>query len=143
VIVVDTTILVYAAGGRHELAEPSRRLFDAVAEDRIQATTTLDVIQEFVHAFSRRRPRGEAAENARSYSTLLSPLLSGDAEQLAAALRLFETHERLDAFDAFLAAVALEAGAEALVSADAAFASVAELSHVAPGSEAFERLLAA
>jgi predicted nucleic acid-binding protein len=143
VIVVDTSILVYAVGSEHDLGEPSGRLFDAVAEGRLEATSTVEVIQEFTHAFSRRRSRREAADRARSYTTLLAPLLASDASYVDPALDLFERHERLDIFDAFLTAAALDAGASALVSADAAFASLEELSHVAPGSAAFEELLAA
>jgi len=58
-------------------------------------------------------------------------------------LRIFERSESLGAFDAFLAATAIASDAEALVSADRAFSSVSRLAHVAPGTEEFERLLAA
>lgn len=77
----------------------------------------------------------------RRYATLFRPLLvSGEAE-LEAALALFARHEELDAFDALLAATAVANDAEALVSADSAFASVPRLNHVAPGTPEFERLL--
>jgi predicted nucleic acid-binding protein len=46
------------------------------------------------------------------------------------------------AFDAVLAAAALAAGADALVSADRTFASVKAINHVVPGTPAFDRLLA-
>ncbi len=47
-IVVDTTLLVYAVGTEHPLRDPSRKLIDAVAAGRVDATTTIEVIQEFV-----------------------------------------------------------------------------------------------
>ena len=52
-IVLDTTALVYAVGGEHPMREPSRRLVEAIAAGRIEATTTVEVIQEFVHVRAR------------------------------------------------------------------------------------------
>lgn len=142
-IVVDTTILMYAVGAEHPAREPSRRLIEAIGAGRIAATTTPEVVQEFVHIVARQRPRARAAQHARRYVALLSPLMSSEAEHLERALRLFERHPNLGAFDALLAATALVHGAEALVSADADFAAVPRLSHIAPGTPEFERLLAA
>jgi predicted nucleic acid-binding protein len=142
VIVLDTTVLVYAVGGDHPLAGPCRRLVEAAGEGRLTATTTAEAIQEFVHVRARRRTRRDAAELGRSYAELLSPLLAVSADALAHGLRLFERHPALGAFDAVLAAVALDAGAEALVSADRAFGSVRGLRWVDPAGPGFERLLA-
>ena len=107
----------------------------------MSATTTVEVVQEFAHAYARRRPRQLAGEHARRYTTLLGPLLVVDEEALGAGLRLFERQSELDAFDAVLAAAAIRAGADALVSADRAFSRVRGLRHVAPGSRAFDELV--
>jgi predicted nucleic acid-binding protein len=56
-IVFDTTVLVYAKGADHPLRDPCRQLI-AAAERRIEATTTVEAIQEFVHVRSRRRGQG-------------------------------------------------------------------------------------
>jgi predicted nucleic acid-binding protein len=61
---------------------------------------------------------------------------------LRAGLGLFERHAELDAFDAVLGAGAMEAGAEAFVSADHAFRGIRGLRHVEPLSPAFDALLA-
>ena len=74
-IVLDTTVLVYAAGAAHQLRTPSRRLVEAIGAGRIRATTTVEVIQELVHVRARRRDRADAARLGRAYSALLSPLL--------------------------------------------------------------------
>jgi uncharacterized protein len=142
VIVVDTTILVYALGRDHPLCDPCRRLIDAVGGGRVEATTSPEVIQEFVHVFARRRSRRDAAAAGRRYALLLSPLLSYSEEHLEPALRLYERHDRLGAFDALLAAAVLEQEADALVSADAAFASVRRLTLIKPRTSAFDRLVA-
>jgi hypothetical protein len=143
VIVVDTTVLTYAVGEQHPLMEPTRRLVGAVAAGALRATTTVEVIQEFAHVRARRRPRADAAALARDFADMLSPLLVADAGTLDDGLALFESHGRLDCFDAVLAAAALAEDADALVSADGGFAGVPGLTHIAPGTAAFERLLAA
>jgi hypothetical protein len=142
-IVVDTTVLVYAVGDEHPLLEPSRRLMRAVAAGAIHATTTVEVIQEFAHVRARRRPRTDAANLARDFAEMFSPLVVADRASLDEGLALFETHDALDCFDAVLAATALAGDAEALVSADTGFAAVPGLNHVALGAEAFERLVPA
>jgi uncharacterized protein len=142
VIVLDTSVLAYAVGVQHPLKEPSERLVSAIGGG-VHATTTVEVIQEFAHIRSRRFPRKEAAAVARSYAQLLSPLLSVDETTLDQGLKLFRRHSRLGAFDAVLAAAALSHDADALVSADTAFAGIPQLRWAAPDSPELERLLGA
>lgn len=140
-IVLDTTILVYAVGDEHELREPSRRLVEAIGDGRVQATTTVEAIQEFVHVRARRRDRRDAVQLGLAYSDLLAPLILPEKEDLETGLGLFERHADLGSFDSVLAAAALARDAEALVSADASFGAVPKLKYVQPGSAAFVRLL--
>ena len=142
-IVVDTTVLVYAVGQDHPLAEPSRSLVDAVGSGHIAATTTPEVIQEFVHVRARRRGRSDAVRIGRAYAELFAPLLVVERTALEQGLRLFERLPELGAFDAVLAAVALGSPATSFVSADRAFASIPRLRFVELGSAVFEDLLAA
>jgi uncharacterized protein len=136
VIILDTTVLVYAVGAEHALKDPSLRLLDAVSSGRAPATTTIEVIQEFAHVRARRgRPRADAVEHARKYMRMLSPLLSPDDDVLQRGLDLFTKHQ-LGCFDAVLAATALREDA-ALVSADRTFADVDGLRYLDPASPAF------
>jgi predicted nucleic acid-binding protein len=132
VIVLDTTVLVYAKGAEHPLREPCRELIAAIADGRLGATTTPEAIQELAHVRARRRGRTDAAILARDYAALLAPLITVDGEDLTRGLELFERHEALGAFDAVLAAAAIAREAVALVSADRAFASIPGLRHLAP-----------
>lgn len=140
-IVLDTTVLVYAKGADHPLRDSCRELIAAVAEGRIQATTSPEVIQEFVHVRARRRDRYDAATLGRDYAELLSPLLHVGREDLQRGLSLFEDVARLGAFDAVLAASTAAADAIALVSADAAFDAVPHLRHVVPDATGIAGLL--
>jgi uncharacterized protein len=141
VILLDTTVLVYAKGQSHPLRDPCRELIEAVADRRIEATTTVEVIQEFVHVRTRRRGRTDAAALGRDYAELLSPLLSPTVDDLNAGLALFERTQALGAFDAVLAVCAARAGLGAVVSADAGFADVPEIFHIVPDSDGLSTLL--
>lgn len=140
-IVLDTTVLVYAKGVDHPLRDPCRKLIAAIAERQVEATTTVEAIQELVHVRTRRRGRADAATLGRDYAELLSPLLAVTREDLDRGLALYERSERLGAFDAVLAAAAEAAGAEALVSADDGFAELKAVKHVAPDAAGLATLL--
>lgn len=139
-IVVDTTVLVYAVGGEHRLREPCRQLVAAIGDERVSATTTVEAIQEFAHVRARRCGRADAAARALELATLLGPLLRTGSDELSRGLELFVSHPRLGAFDAVLAATALiDQRVTTLVSADSAFADVPGLAYLDPASPDFAR----
>jgi uncharacterized protein len=140
VIVLDTTVLSYAVGVEHPLREPCRRLLAAHGDGRVEATTTVEVVQEFVHIRARRRTRADAAALGHHYMAAFA-LIAAWPEDLDLGLTLFERHSTLGAFDAVLAAVALNRHAEALVSADRAFGGVHGLPWVDPATSALDRLI--
>lgn len=131
-IVVDTTVLVYAVGIDHPLRDPCRDLVAAIGDGRARATTTPEVVQEFAHVRSRRRGHSDAAALAEDFARLLSPLMVVDEDDLHDGLSLFGEHDGLGAFDAVLAAASMRRGADALVSADRAFGEIPHLAYVAP-----------
>jgi predicted nucleic acid-binding protein len=141
-IVIDTTVLVYAKGAEHPLRAPCRELVELIADGAVQATTSVEVIQEFVHVRAGRRGRQDAAAIGSDYAELLSPLLDVTREDLRRGLTLLERSDWVSAFDAVLAAAAIARNASALVSADVAFASLArELPHVVPDRDGVAGLL--
>ena len=141
-IVLDTTVLLYAKGAEHPLREPCRTLLEAVSAGAVLATTTAEVLQEVMHVRARRRGRADAASLARDYADMLAPLLPVGEDALRRGLTLFERHPRVEAFDAVLAAASMDADAQALVSADAAFAEVAGLTHLTPDDPALNAIMA-
>lgn len=140
-IVLDTTVLVYATGRASEYREPCRRLLVAVADGTLAATTTVEVVQEFVHVRSRRQGRDDAAALGQAYATLLAPLLPVDGGDLERGLELYRRLDRLGAVDAVLAAAALGRQASALVSADGGFSAVPGLTAVVPDEAGVDALL--
>lgn len=132
-ILVDTSVLVYAVGSEHPLRNPCRAVIAAIGTGRLAATTTVEVLQEFAHVRARRRGREDAAEVTARYARLLAPLITLDADDLTAGLAHFRSLPQIGAFDAVLAAVAQRrAHVHALLSADRAFAAVPQLTYLDP-----------
>ncbi len=131
-MVLDTTVLAYAVGADHPLRAPCRAIIDTVGDGRVTATTTAEVLQEFLHVHARRGRRDAGISYARDYLRLLSPLREVQADDFEAALLLHAAHPALGAFDSVLAAVATRTTPGVLVSADRAFASIPGLRHVDP-----------
>jgi len=135
-MLLDTTILVYAVGADHRLSSPCRELLAKIQIGSIRACTTVEVIQEFTHVWARRRPRADAAQIAGQYAVGLGPVLRPDDDDLQQGLSLFASSSVLGAFDAVLAASALRRR-WALGSADQAFAETQGLLLLDPGSPTF------
>lgn len=140
-ILLDTTVLVYAVGGDHPLREPCTRLLQAHVTKDVHAGITDLVVQEFVHVFSRRRDRATATTAARRYMEMLT-LVTPTPTDLELAFDIYERHDRVGSLDAILAGITVGAGLDALVSSDRAFGTVAGLNWVAPGTPAFDALVA-
>jgi predicted nucleic acid-binding protein len=141
ILALDTTVLVYSTGADHALREPCRRLIEAIERDDVRATSTAEVIQEFVHVRARRGGRPEAVALGRAFLDLLSPLLVLSDSAVRRALDLFERHPGLGAFDALLVAAATEADVDAVISADKGFASLTKPRHLDPASAELNELL--
>ena len=140
-IVLDTTVLLYAAGAEHAFRKPCQHLITAVADGVVTGTTTAEVIQEFAHVRARRHGRADAADLARDYVELLAPLLVIEETDLREGLRLYGEGTGIGAFDAVLAAAARASGAKALVSADSAFSGIYGVRHVVPDADGIQDLL--
>lgn len=135
-IVVDTTILVYAVGTDHPLRSPARALVGLVRDGTLRATTTVEVVQEFAHVRARRRSRADAAARAQEYAAGLSPLVRPEEGDLLEGLDLFGASTGLGPFDAVLAATARRRG-WALASADHAYGQVDGLDYLDLSSATF------
>lgn len=140
-LTIDTNVLIYKSGGDHPLKAPCTRIIALIAEGRIEAMTTPEAIQKFAHIYARRRGRRAAVQRATEYAELLAPLRLSEPEHLESGLQLWADNEELGAFDAVLAAVALDTKYATIVSADRAFASVPGLTHVFPDEAGITSLL--
>ena len=88
-ILLDTSVLVYAVGDDQTLRVPCRSLIALVLDGVVRASITVEVIQEFAHVRAGRRPRRDAAVRARQFAVGLGPLVRPDDDDLTEALELF------------------------------------------------------
>jgi len=139
---VDTNVLVYAEHEDDAVAAPARALRRALAAHRLDATTSVLVVEELWHLERRHRPElaeGYAADTAELFGHLLP--VTEDTLQRAFALRLPPS---LGAADRVHVASCAEHGIDTIVTADVAFDdAVPGLSRVDPlDHRAVDRLLA-
>lgn len=140
-IVLDTTVLAYAVGSEHRFQGPCMRLMEAIEAGSLSATTTPEVIQEFAHIRARRAARQNAIELATAFADLLAPLIAVEETALRRGLALYGDHHGIGSFDAVLLAAAMDTGATAIASADAAFGAVGGIRHVVPDDVGVSALL--
>lgn len=128
----DTNVLVYAVGAPHPYREACRAIVAGQGEGLLSGEVTAVVIAEFAHQRLRQvRDRREASDAARQVGAAFRVHAVGE-DDAELALDLFARSAGLDAFDALLAATALNRGVDAVVSADRAFDAVEGIERMDP-----------
>lgn len=131
----DTSIFVYALGAEHPYKEPCREIVRRAAAGDLQGEASVDLLQELLHQRARRTgDRAGAARATRSVATLAwwHPL---EPDDLQRGIDLFEAGPGLQARDAVFAALALNRGIDAILTADRAFDEVPGLERIDPVDE--------
>lgn len=133
---LDTNVFAYAMGGPSPYREPCRTIMELLATGAIEGEVSVDLVQEFLHLRMRRtRDRLAAVADARHVSILVA-LHDLTGAELTRAFALCERHPGLDARDAMFAAIALNRGLAAIVSADRGFDDIPGLDRVDPLDDA-------
>lgn len=131
-ILVDSNILMYAAGADHPNKAPSIRFLEKVAREQMDVALDAEVLQEILYRY---RAIGRWPEGRQVYDAarLLFPVIYPiTAEILDHAKSLLEDFPALDARDALHAAVAFRYEAEAICSYDRDFDAVEGLTRIQP-----------
>lgn len=127
-LLVDTTVLSYAMGDpTHPLSVPARAVVRDVMSGAIRATTTPEVIQEFMHVDGRRRSRDVVRARAERFAELLSPLHIVDEDIIVRAAEEYEQRPTIGAFDAVLVAIVQASDEMELVTADRALLALPDV----------------
>ena len=120
-ILVDTNVIMYAAGAQHPHKKPSVALLERVARGEIEATIDAEVLQEILRRY---RAIGRWEDGRRVYDLarqLFRNVVPVTAEVLDRARRILDTDRRIMARDALHAAVVMSEGLEAVCSWDRDF----------------------
>jgi hypothetical protein len=117
-ILIDTNVIMYAAGAGHPHKGPSVALLERVADGELEATVDAEVLQEILHRY-RAIGRWEEGRQVYDLTRRLFPNVAPvTADVVDRARRLLDTDSHIMARDALHAAVALSGGFEAVCSYD-------------------------
>jgi predicted nucleic acid-binding protein len=131
-IFIDTAILMYAGGSEHPLREPSRAVLRAAVEGRLEAVTSVEVVQEILHRYIAIRRLDAGVAMARETIAAFGPLLPITHAVVERMPGLVERYPALSARDLVHVATCLEEGISAIVSPDRGFDSVSEIRRLDP-----------
>jgi predicted nucleic acid-binding protein len=132
VILVDSNVLMYAAGSGHLHKAPSVRFLESVANGSIDAAVDAEVLQEVLHryrALGRWQDGRRVYDAARQVFTVVLPVTS---DVLDVARRLLDEHPRLSARDALHAAVVRHFDLTSVCSFDRDFDAIPWLERMEP-----------
>ena len=118
---IDTNVIMYAAGAEHPHKRPSVALLERVAGGDLEATIDAEVLQEILHRY---RAIGRWAEGRQVYDLtrrLFPSVVPVTAQVLDRARRVLDTEPRIMARDALHAAIVMTEGLEAVCSYDRDF----------------------
>jgi predicted nucleic acid-binding protein len=130
---IDTNVLIYAAGAPHANKQPSVALLARIAAGEEEATLDAESLQEILHRY---RAIGRWSDGRRVFDLALAvfpDVLPVTTDVLQRARALMDRYPWLMARDAVHAGVALANGITTIVTFDADFDGLAELSRESPG----------
>lgn len=131
-ILIDTNIIMYAAGAPHPNKLPSVGLLERIAGGEVEATIDAEVLQEILHRYRAIR-RWEDGGRVYDLTRRLFPtVLPVSAAVLDRARRLLDGDSHIMARDALHAAVAMKEGVDAICSYDRDFDRIKGVVRVEP-----------
>lgn len=131
-ILVDTNIIMYAAGTEHKNKAPNVHFLETVARGDLDATIDVETLQEIMHRYRsiKRWKRGrQVYDLARQ---LFPSVLPVSAEVMDVARNFMDLHNKIMARDALHAAVAVSYGIDAICSFDRDFDRIESVKRIEP-----------
>jgi uncharacterized protein len=128
----DTNVFVYALGGSSPYRDACRAIVEHAAAGRLDGEASADLVQELLHQRMRQTGDRKLAVATARRTRALCRLHDVQAADVGLGLSLFETHARLTARDAMFAAVALNRGVDAILSADKDFDGIPGIERIDP-----------
>jgi uncharacterized protein len=132
IVFVDTSVLMYAAGGDHPLSEPCRTIVDGIGRRSISAVTSIEVVQEILHRYlSIGRAAGGIAL-AEETMDLFAPVLPITHALMRRVPEIARRYPILSARDLIHVATCIHEGITEILSTDRGFDVVQEVRRIAP-----------
>jgi predicted nucleic acid-binding protein len=132
IVFVDTSVLMYAAGGEHPLREPCRTIVDGIGKRSISAVTSIEVVQEILHRYlSIGRAAGGIAL-AEETMDLFAPVLPITHALMRRVPEIAQRYPGLSARDLIHVATCIHEGITEILSTDRGFDGVQEVRRIPP-----------
>ncbi|MEP6763017.1 MAG: type II toxin-antitoxin system VapC family toxin [Gemmatimonadaceae bacterium] len=131
-ILIDTNIIMYAAGAPHANKQPSVRLLERIASGEIEAAINTETLQEILHRYRSIRRWTDGRQVYDLARQIFPIVISVTAEHLDHARRMLDEHRGLMARDALHAALLIDEKFESIYSYDRDFDRIAGVRRVEP-----------
>ena len=131
-ILVDSNVLMYAAGAEHPCKALSAALLERVAAGEVEAAIDAEVLQEILHRY---RAIGRWKDGRRVYDlarTLFAVVLPVTEAVMDQARQLLDSSRKLSARGAVHAAVVLVNGLDSICSWDRDYDGVRRIRRIEP-----------
>ena len=129
---VDTAVLIYAAGAAHDLREPCRRILLEIGSGVLEATTSVEVVQEILHRYMSIRRPDVGRQLATETMDVFAPVLPVTHALMRRVPDLAERYPDLSARDLVHVATCIHEGITEIVSPDRGFDQVTEVRRIDP-----------
>ena len=131
-ILIDTNIIVYAAGTPHPYKEACNRILAEESSGGGRFTIDVETLQEVLHVYSARHERQRGFETFDDLLRIFPNPIPIQRSEAAIARELMERYTGLTARDALHAAVVIVHSLEGIASADSAFGQISGLKRFDP-----------
>ena len=131
-ILIDTNVIMYAAGAEHPHKRPSVRLLEQVAAGDVDAIIDAETLQEILQRY---RSIKRWADGKKVYDLarqIFPEIIPVTSEVLDHARRLLDANTKLMARDALHAAIVIGEGLEAICTYDRDFDGIAGVRRIEP-----------
>lgn len=115
---LDSNVFIYAAGAESPLKAPCGDILRRVAAGDLDATTSVEVVQELHHVFKRRGRLADGVSLGRDVARLFPGLLPITRDDILRSGDILTARPQLSPRDALHAATALNNGIATIISAD-------------------------
>jgi len=129
---IDANVLVYARGVPHPYRDACRNLLAEAQAGRLEANVDTEVLQEIVHVYWYRKRLARGLDYLDRLLVLFPTPFPVTGETITIARDILGAHPQLQPRDAIHAAVVLNHGLEAIISADRAFDEITEIKRLDP-----------
>jgi predicted nucleic acid-binding protein len=129
---VDAAVLMYAAGADHPYRSSCRAIVEAIRDGEVDATTSVEVIQELIHRFVSIGRPDVARDLSKEALDLFAPVVPITHAVMRRVPDLVARYPTLDARDLVHVATCIHEGINEIISADRGYDPVTEVRRIDP-----------